>query len=78
MKGCKGTATVVHHKAGRLGHKLHDQDDWLATCTSCNLQCEINDLEARSKRALKKKQISSLTLTLSETVTSNFKKDYLR
>lgn len=49
MKGCTGKATVVHHAAGRIGNKLHDQIDWVASCTNCNLRVEISDLEARDK-----------------------------
>lgn len=47
--GCTKVATCVHHAAGRIGEKLHDQNDWLASCQNCNLQVEINDAEAREK-----------------------------
>lgn len=49
MKGCTAKATCVHHAAGRTGHKLHDQDDWVASCSSCNLTVETDDLIARAK-----------------------------
>lgn len=49
MEGCTGKAVCVHHPAGRLGEKLRDQSEWVASCGSCNLQVEIKDLEAREK-----------------------------
>jgi len=49
MKGCTVEATVVHHVRGRLGARLHDQEDWVASCANCNLMVEVKDLEAREK-----------------------------
>lgn len=49
MKGCTRQAVCVHHTAGRTGHKLHDQADWLPSCLNCNLSVETADLEAREK-----------------------------
>ncbi len=47
--GCRGKSVTVHHSAGRTGHKLHDQADWVPSCAWCNGQAEIKDLEAQGK-----------------------------
>jgi hypothetical protein len=47
MKGCQGKAVCVHHSGGRIGHKLHDQADWIPSCAKCNLTVEEQDLKAR-------------------------------
>lgn len=47
MEGCTKLATCVHHVSGRSGTKLKDEKDWMASCESCNLWCEINDGKAR-------------------------------
>lgn len=57
MDGCTKVATCVHHAAGRIGEKLHDQSDWLASCRNCNLAVEILDAEAREK-GFKKSRLS--------------------
>lgn len=53
--GCKVKAVCVHHSAGRIGHKLHDQNDWVSSCAPCNLQVEIDDMKAREKGFKKSK-----------------------
>lgn len=59
MPGCSGLAVCVHHSAGRIGIKLHDQADWVPSCANCNLRVEIKDLEARSK-GFKKSRLNQI------------------
>lgn len=33
---CKGQATEVHHKKGRIGNDLLDETNWLALCHNCH------------------------------------------
>jgi hypothetical protein len=47
MDGCRIEATHVHHAAGRLGIKLHDQADWIPTCWPCHRAAERKDKESR-------------------------------
>ncbi len=49
MIGCTFVATVIHHTKGRIGKLLTDEKYWMPSCTSCNLQVEIKDKEAREK-----------------------------
>ena len=44
---CTKVATVIHHAAGRIGEKLLDQKDWMASCPACNGYVEDNDAWAR-------------------------------
>lgn len=55
LPGCLQIAVCIHHAAGRTGHKLHDQSDWVPSCGPCNLACETKDLEAREKGVKKSK-----------------------
>lgn len=55
MDGCTKVATCVHHTKGRIGEQLMKVEDWRPSCTNCNLQVEIKDLEARSKGLKKSK-----------------------
>lgn len=59
MDGCTKVATCVHHSAGRTGEKLHDQKDWIASCSNCNLAVEIKDAEAREK-GFKKSRLNKI------------------
>lgn len=49
LEGCKKESECVHHKAGRVGKKLHDQKDWLAVCLPCHATIHVRDLEAKAK-----------------------------
>jgi hypothetical protein len=33
---CKGQASEVHHKKGRIGNDLLDETNWLALCHNCH------------------------------------------
>ena len=39
---CKGQATEVHHKKGRIGNDLLDETNWLALCHNCHEYVENN------------------------------------
>lgn len=39
---CKGQATEVHHKKGRIGNDLLDEINWLALCHNCHEYIENN------------------------------------
>jgi hypothetical protein len=39
---CKGQATEVHHKKGRIGNDLLDETNWLALCHNCHEYIENN------------------------------------
>lgn len=47
MEGCTGKATQVHHAAGRSGKQLTNVEDFIPSCTNCNLKVEIKNLEAK-------------------------------
>lgn len=47
MEGCTVQATQVHHAAGRSGKQLTNVEDFIPSCTSCNLKVEIKNLEAK-------------------------------
>lgn len=50
MDGCTNIATQVHHSAGRVGDQLMKEEDWIASCSHCNVVgVEENDAEAREK-----------------------------
>lgn len=50
MEGCTGKATQVHHSAGRSGKQLLNVEDFVPSCTNCNvIAVEKNDAEAREK-----------------------------
>lgn len=53
MEGCTGKATQVHHSAGRSGKQLTNVEDFIPSCTNCNLKCEIQTLEAKELGAKK-------------------------
>lgn len=53
LEGCKKVSECVHHKAGRVGEKLHDQKDWLAVCLPCHATIHVNDLMAKEKKLSK-------------------------
>lgn len=51
---CGGSASVeIHHRAGRIGDKLLDEKDWLATCRNCHDWCHHNPSMARKMNLLK-------------------------
>lgn len=35
---CGGTATEVHHAAGRIGDRLLDETTWRGACHDCHVQ----------------------------------------
>lgn len=45
---CKTWATDVHHKRGRTGEDLLDQDHWVALCRPCHTWVEANPAAARA------------------------------
>lgn len=47
MEGCTGKATQIHHAAGRSGKQLTNVEDFIPSCTNCNLKVEIKNLEAK-------------------------------
>lgn len=50
MKGCTKIATQIHHSAGRQGEQLMKEEDFIASCSHCNvIGVEENDAEAREK-----------------------------
>jgi hypothetical protein len=55
MKGCLQIAVCIHHQSGRIGAKLHDQEDWVPACGICNSLVEGKDQEARNKGFKKSK-----------------------
>lgn len=40
LEGCTRIATQVHHRAGRLGDKLTDKNNFLAVCHLCHCTIE--------------------------------------
>ncbi len=40
--GCLNAATDVHHKAGRSGWRLLDEDRWVALCRECHHYVTVN------------------------------------
>jgi hypothetical protein len=47
MEGCTIRATQVHHSAGRSGKQLTNVEDFIPSCTNCNLKVEIKTLEGK-------------------------------
>lgn len=43
---CGGTATEVHHKAGRIGELLLDETKWAAMCPDCHRYTTEHPTEA--------------------------------
>ena len=43
---CGGTATDVHHMAGRVGDLLLDESKWAAMCRDCHAYATEHPLEA--------------------------------
>lgn len=41
-KVCNREATEVHHKLGRVGKNMLDTTEWLAVCSSCHHEIEMN------------------------------------
>jgi hypothetical protein len=41
VKGCKGLATEVHHKKGRIGKLLTDTNYFLGVCRECHNKIEL-------------------------------------
>lgn len=61
LKGCTGKATCVHHTRGREGKQLLNIEDFMASCSSCNLRAETHDGEARAKGVKKSKHVKNQT-----------------
>lgn len=47
LKMCRGEATDVHHRAGRVGDNFLDTDTWLAVCRPCHLYIESHPTAAK-------------------------------
>lgn len=47
LSGCNGTATEIHHKAGKTGDLLFNDDYFLAVCRPCHHWIEDNPREAK-------------------------------
>ena len=47
VKGCKGLATEVHHKKGRIGKLLTDIRYFLGVCRECHNKIELNPTWAK-------------------------------
>lgn len=46
-KVCGRMAGEVHHKAGRIGERLLDVDNFLAVCHDCHVKIEMNPAWAK-------------------------------
>ncbi len=55
MEGCTRIANVVHHVRGRIGDQVFKEEDWLASCPSCNIILESKDQLARDMGVKKTK-----------------------
>jgi len=42
LSGCTGTATEIHHKAGKIGELLTNVSKFLAVCRTCHDEIEMN------------------------------------
>ncbi len=49
IPGCKIEATEIHHKAGRSGQALIDEENFLAVCRSCHDYIEGHPKEAKER-----------------------------
>lgn len=47
VKSCKGLATEVHHKKGRIGKLLTDMRHFLGVCRECHNKIELNPIWAK-------------------------------
>lgn len=47
VKGCKGLATEVHHKKGRIGKLLTDISYFLGVCRECHNKIELQPTWAK-------------------------------
>jgi hypothetical protein len=47
LKNCRGEATDVHHRAGRIGENLLDTETWLAVCRPCHLWIESHPVASK-------------------------------
>ncbi len=47
LVGCTGTATDVHHTAGRVGDNYLNMSKWKALCRNCHQWVETNPDEAK-------------------------------
>ena len=47
LKDCKGLATEVHHKKGRIGKLLTDIKYFLGVCRECHNKIELNPIWAK-------------------------------
>lgn len=54
LKGCLGKASTVHHLRGRIGDQVFEINDWMPSCSWCNILVE-NDPEAYQKELKKSK-----------------------
>lgn len=46
---CKSRATDIHHKAGRIGENLTNQENFLAVCRHHHILIEQNPIESKEK-----------------------------
>lgn len=51
--GCLGLSSEVHHRASRVGDKLNDTRDFVATCSPCHRAIHRNPSRARLQGLLK-------------------------
>ena len=47
VKGCKGLATEVHHKKGRIGKLLTEISYFLGVCRECHSKIELEPIWAK-------------------------------
>lgn len=52
-RGCLGIASEVHHRASRIGEKLNDVADFVATCAPCHRAIHRRPSLARKRNLLK-------------------------
>ncbi len=49
LSGCNGTATDIHHKAGKTGDLLFDDQYFLAVCRTCHFWIEEHPKDAKKR-----------------------------
>lgn len=49
LEGCTGQTTEVHHSKGRIGSLLTNVEHFVALCSSCHHQVEMNPEMAKAK-----------------------------
>jgi hypothetical protein len=49
---CTGLATLVHHKAGRVGKAMLDESRWVAGCDTCHRNVHGHVAEAYERGVL--------------------------